>query len=123
MFVPVLEYLVQVGFKLLAFDVRVASGLAFKAVKGNQLTRYRGVGGCMLLGGNTSAQRSTACCSMGCRAVTAASSGKRACWGVADGSSADPPTEPRLTLVCCCVLPVVLLLLLLHAAAVLLLQA
>jgi hypothetical protein len=29
----------QVGFKLLAFDVRVASGLAFKAVKGNQLTR------------------------------------------------------------------------------------
>lgn len=28
-----------VGFKLLAFDVRVASGLAFKAVKGNQLTR------------------------------------------------------------------------------------
>jgi hypothetical protein len=29
----------QVGFKLLAFDVRVASGLAFKAMRGNQLTR------------------------------------------------------------------------------------
>lgn len=30
----------QVGFKLLAFDVRVASGLAFKAMRGNQLTRW-----------------------------------------------------------------------------------
>jgi hypothetical protein len=29
----------QVGFKLLAFDVRVASGLAFKAMRGNTLTR------------------------------------------------------------------------------------
>lgn len=28
-----------VGFKLLAFDARVASGLAFKAMRGNQLTR------------------------------------------------------------------------------------
>jgi hypothetical protein len=32
-------YAAQVGFKLLAFDVRVASGLAFKAMRGNQLTR------------------------------------------------------------------------------------
>jgi hypothetical protein len=30
----------QVGFKLLAFDVRVASGLAFKAMRGNTLTRW-----------------------------------------------------------------------------------
>lgn len=30
---------VQVGFKLLAFDVSVASGLAFKAMRGNTLTR------------------------------------------------------------------------------------
>jgi hypothetical protein len=29
----------QVGFKLLAFDARVASGLALKAMRGNQLTR------------------------------------------------------------------------------------
>jgi hypothetical protein len=33
-------YPVQVGFKLLAFDVRVASGLAFKAMRGNTLTRW-----------------------------------------------------------------------------------
>jgi len=29
----------QVGFKLLAFDVRVSSGLVFKAIRGNALTR------------------------------------------------------------------------------------
>jgi hypothetical protein len=34
-----LVYALQVGFKLLAFDARVASGLALKAMRGNQLTR------------------------------------------------------------------------------------